>query len=330
MSPRVLRFLSAGDVREALPMGDAIEAVREAFVLLRRGEVDLPQRMHIDLRDRRGTALLMPSRIPSKGSLGVKVVTLFEDNVAKGLPRLHALVLVLDGETGAPIAVLDGAALTALRTGAASGLATDLLARTDARVAAALGAGVQARTQIEAVCAVRRIERVVVFDPRGEAAGDFAREMSTRLGVEIAVATSAAECLRGADIVCAATSSPRPVFDDRDLEPGVHVNAIGSYQPWVQEIPVETVLRAGLFVDHRESALSEAGDLIVPLQAGLMGPEHVRAELGELILGEKPGRTSTDEVTLFKSVGVAVQDLAAATRALARAEASGIGTVVEL
>lgn len=324
-----LRFLSASDVGRALPMGEAIDAMKEAFLRLRRGEVDLPPRMHIEMRDRRGTALLMPSRIRSDG-LSVKVVTLFEDNVAKGLPRLHGIVLALDGETGAPIGVLDGATLTAIRTGAASGLATDLLAREDARIAAVLGAGVQARTQIEAVCAVRRIERVLVFDPRGEAARDFAREMSARLGVEIVVAGSSSECVRGADIVCAATSSPRPVFDDRDLGAGVHVNAIGSYQPWVQEIPTETVLRARLVVDHLESAISEAGDLVVPLQAGLMTREHIWAELGEIVAGEKPGRTSSEEVTLFKSVGIAVQDLVAAARALARAEASGLGTVVTL
>ncbi len=161
-------------------------------------------------------------------------------------------------------------------------------------------------------------------------AREFAREMSARLRVEVSVAASASECLRGADIVCAATSAARPVFEDRDIEPGAHVNAIGSYQPWVQEVPAETVLRARLVVDHRESALSEAGDLIVPLRAGLMKPEHVRAELGEILAGEKPGRTSYEEVTLFKSVGVAVQDLVAAERALARAAQSGLGTVVRL
>jgi ornithine cyclodeaminase len=262
--------------------------------------------------------------------MGVKIVTLFGGNAALGLPRLQALMVVLDAATGSPLAVMDGTSLTAIRTGAASGVATDLLARPDAAVAAVFGAGPQARTQLAGVCAVRPIRRARIFDVSAERARAIAREMAEELGIQVEAAASPSEALAGADVVCTATTASEPVFADGDVAPGTHINAIGSYKPGVREIPAETVRRARVVVDHLPAALAEAGDLIIPMKQGLIGKGHVYAELGELLAGVKKGRQSPGEITLFKSVGVAVQDLAAADLVLAAAERLNFGTELAL
>ncbi|MCX6358347.1 MAG: ornithine cyclodeaminase family protein [Armatimonadetes bacterium] len=321
-----IRILSAEDVRAALPMAEAIGAAREAFAQMQRGEATVPPRAHIDVADHRGVALFMPSLLPRTGRMGVKAITLFDGNPAIGMPRIQAVMLVLDAENGAPLAVMDAGTLTALRTGAGSGVATDLLARPDADSVAILGAGNQARTQLEAVCCVRPVRRVWVVDPARPAAEGFAEEMSTRLGVPVRVAADASEALRDASIVCAATVAVTPVFADADLQPGAHVNAIGSYKPRVQEIPSATMARARVVVDHLASALDETGDLLIPIGEGVFSADRVHAEIGEVLLGTKPGRATHDEITVYKSVGVAVMDLAAAALALDRAERMGLGT----
>jgi ornithine cyclodeaminase/alanine dehydrogenase-like protein (mu-crystallin family) len=262
--------------------------------------------------------------------LSLKAVTVFDGNPARGLPRIQALVTLCDGTTGQPLAILDGAAVTALRTGAASGAATDLLARPDSATLAILGAGVQARTQLEAVCAVRAIRSVRVFDILPRAAERFAQEMSAVAGSAIQTAANATEALRDADIVCAATSAQAPVFADADLKPGAHINGVGSYQPGVQEVPAEVVLRARVVVDHRASALAEAGDILAPIRQGRYSADRIAAELGEIVSGKRPGRVARDEITFFKSVGVAVQDLAAASRIFQEAQRLGLGTAVQL
>jgi len=330
MNQQKLLFLSASDVRKALPMSGAIEAMKKAFVLLTRNEVIMPMRVHIESEAQHGNTLFMPSSLPSENRIGIKVVSLFENNYKMGMPRLQALVLLVDGSNGSPLAIMDGASLTALRTGAASGAATDLLALPDANKAAIFGAGVQARTQLEAVCAVRNIQRAWVYDPFTPAAETFAQEMSQALGIRVTAALSADEALKEAQIVCAATTAKTPVFSDADIRPGTHINAVGSYQPWVQELPPETVIRARIIVDHRASALAETGDLIIPLQQKMMNESHIRAELGEILAGNRPGRTSDEEVTIFKSVGVAVQDLTAASRVFENASQAGLGTAVPL
>jgi ornithine cyclodeaminase/alanine dehydrogenase-like protein (mu-crystallin family) len=326
MMERRLRFLSARDVARALPMRDAVEAMKEAFRQISAGEAVAPPRTHIAVESPPGDALFMPAYVPATGKMGLKIVTLFGDNAARGLPRIQALMIVLDAITGSPLAVMDGTSLTAIRTGAASGAATDLLARPDATVVAIFGAGPQAKTQLEAVCAVRPIRRAMIFDPGTERAEALATEMAPRLGIPVLAARSPAEALAGADIVCAATTSVEPVFADHDVAPGTHINAVGSYKPTVREIPAETVRRARVVVDHRPAALAEAGDIIIPMKQGLIEKDHICAELGEIVAGLKKGRESTQQVTLFKSVGVAVQDIAAANRILAAAERLNLGT----
>jgi len=320
-----LVYLSAADVRRALPMPDAIAAVREAFVQLSSGQVAVPPRVRVDAPLENGVALFMPCHAIEQKLFGLKLVTLFDENRRKGLPLIQALVIVADGATGTPLAVMDGSTLTALRTGAASGVATDCLARDDAEVAAVFGAGVQGRTQLEAVCCVRRIRRARVYDADASAADRFAAEMTQRLGLPVQRAASPAEALADAAVVCTATTSSRPVFQDRELAPGAHINAVGSYKPDVAEIPAETVSRARVVVDHRASAIEEAGDLLVPLRRGLIRKADLETELGEVLARRAPGRRSAEEITLFKSVGVAAQDLFAAARALANARTLGLG-----
>jgi len=330
MRNKKVRLLSEEDIRLALPMKDAIEAMKEAFREVSAGRVKMPTRAHIDIPAHDGTALFMPSYAECFGKICVKVVNVFNTNPTKGLPAIQGVVCLLDGETGSPLAILNGTFLTALRTGAASGAATDLLARAEAETVAIIGAGVQACMQLEAMCAVRSIKKVMVYDISEEAARQFAEKMSGALNVEIEVAESSCDSLKCADIVCTATVSSTAVFADAEIAAGVHINAIGSYKPEVQEIPEETVLRSILVVDHRESALEEAGDLLIPIKKGIMQETHIHAELGEIVAGEVVGRTSDQDVTLFKSVGIAVQDLAAATRVFEQAEKRDLGKMVGL
>jgi ornithine cyclodeaminase/alanine dehydrogenase-like protein (mu-crystallin family) len=320
-----LIYLSAADVRLALPMSDAVDAMKQAFAQLSAGQAIVPQRIHMPLPHAGGDVLFMPAAGIDAGLISMKIITLFEGNHAKGLPFIQAIVTLLDGEDGRPLAIMDGASLTAIRTGAASGAATDLLARADAESVAIFGAGAQAKTQLEAVCAVRNIVRASVFDQSTLAEVEFESEMSERLGIPVTAAVTPKDNLAGADIVCTATTSETPVFDDADLEPGTHVNAVGSYKPHVQELPAETVVRARLVVDETAAILEEAGDLLIPIADGLIGSDHIYAEIGQIVSGQKAGRQDDQEITLFKSVGVAIQDLAAAGRILANARRDGLG-----
>ncbi len=242
---------------------------------------------------------------------------------------IHALVAVFDGNTGRPLAVMDGEYLTALRTGAASGLATDLLARRQAQTVAVFGAGRQGRTQLEGVAAVREIQQAYIIDSDAARATAFAVEMRDQLGLKIDVAVST-EVLAEVDIICTATTSADPVFPDAELKAGVHINGVGSFKPNVCEIPPETIVRAKVVVDSMASCLAEAGDLIMPIQRGLITENHIYAEIGEIAAGKKAGRSSEAEITIFKSVGNAVQDLAAAARVLETARELNLGIEVKL
>jgi ornithine cyclodeaminase/alanine dehydrogenase-like protein (mu-crystallin family) len=325
-----LRILSGKQIRDAVTMKDIVDAMRTAFIELSAGRAEMPIRAHITIPKPEGTALFMPSYMMPTGMIGIKTVTLFEDNRKNSIPYIQGMVNLFDGSNGTPKAVLDGMTITALRTGAASGLATELLSREKSSICAIFGAGVQGRTQLEAVCAVRDIKKCFIFDPFPAAARDFAEDMGKKLNIEVTVATTSQQTVRDADIICCATISETPVFNDGDLSAGVHINAVGSYKPHVQEVPEEMVLRSRLYVDHRESALEETGDLILPIKKGTMTAQHIIAELGEVAAGKAPGRRTDSEITFFKSVGVAVQDLAAAAVTLRKAEELNIGTLAEL
>jgi ornithine cyclodeaminase len=326
-----IRILTAQEVRSALPMAEAIDAVKEAYRQFSSGQATVPLRTRLEVPRYGGMALFMPASLGS-GEMGVKIVSVYPGNVERELPTIHALVVVLDSASGRPLALLEGGSLTALRTGAASGAATDILARADSRSVAIFGSGAQARTQLEAICTVRAIERVWIYSLDVPGAEAMVREMRGRAPVPkaLSIVQSPSDAIKDADIVCTATVSSTPVFEGRQLRPGTHVNAIGSYTPEMQEIDAETVLRSLVVVDSREAVLAETGDLLVPIRRGLITPHWIHAELGEIIAGREPGRTSPGQVTVFKSVGLAVQDALAAGRALARAETQGLGQVIQL
>jgi ornithine cyclodeaminase/alanine dehydrogenase-like protein (mu-crystallin family) len=324
-----IRLFSADDVRQALPMTEAIEAMKSGYAQLSVGKAQAPLRTHLPITQEDST-LIMPFYAPEGGALGLKVVSIFNSNLSRSLPLIHALVLIVDAETGQPQAIVEGSTLTAIRTGAASGAATDILARPDASIVAILGSGVQARRQLEAVCTVRHIQKVRVFSLAG--VESFVAEMAGYgpIPKDIEIAGNPTAAIRDADIICTATTSRTPVFDGHDLKPGAHVNGIGSFTPDMQEIDSVTIQRARVVVDSREAALVEAGDLIVPLEAGFITIAHIDTELGEIINGSKPGRVKADEITFFKSVGVAVQDAMAARLVVSNGLAMGLGTMVGL
>jgi ornithine cyclodeaminase len=317
-----LRILSAADVGAALPMPAAIDAMRAAFGQLSAGQAAMPLRARLDTE--KGLTLFMPAYLRGSRALAVKVVSVYGDNAVRGLPSVAGCVLALDPETGLPLALMEGARLTAIRTGAGGGLAAQLLARPDSRVVALFGAGVQARTQLEAVMAVRPVQVVNIVSRTRESAQRLADETAQWPNAPlIHTELSAQQAVREADIVIAATTSSTPVFDGRDLKPGAHVTGVGSFTPQMQEVDAVTVQRARIVVDSRTACAEEAGDLIIPNAT-------VDAELGEIVNGVKSGRETPEEITFFKSVGVAVQDAAAAAAVLREAEARNLGTMVEL
>ncbi len=325
--------LSRADVQRLVPMPDAIQLMKDAFAELSAGRTNAPLRTVVTVEEHNGDALFMPAHVPAMDALGVKLVNVFKDNPARGLPVIHALVCMIDAETGVPLAVMDGTYLTALRTGAVSGAATDLLARPESKTLVVIGAGAQGATQIAAVCAVRPIERIVAVDVFPESLerlrGILQRDWPDVAG-RVEYASDANTAVAEADVICTATTARKPVFDAANVRPGTHVNAIGAYTPEMQELPADLVASATVVLDVIEHALAEAGDLIIPLEEGRITRDHFARELGQVVSGDVPGRQSDDEVTLFKSVGNAVQDVAVGRRAYDRALAEGVGASFEL
>lgn len=323
-------LMNAEDVRTALPMNEAIEGMKSAYAALSDGRAVVPLRTRLPIPGSEALSLFMPAYVRSAEdqALAIKVVSLFPGNPTRGLAYIQAAVLVFDAETGRAIALLEGSSLTAIRTGAASGAAIDLLARKDSKIVAIFGAGAQGHTQLAAACAARKIETAFIFDADPGKARAFTEEMKTLIK-DIRVAQSAKDAVENADIICTATTSSKPVFADKDIKAGTHISAVGSYTPEMQEVPAETLQRAKIFVDSRAASLEEAGDIIQPMRAGLFDESHICGELGEVALGRIPGRGSDEEITYFKSVGVAVQDAMAAQIALTNARKMNIGTEVE-
>ena len=325
-------ILTADDVRRALPMDEAIEAMKKAYASLSDGTAVVPLRTHLPIPNSEALSLFMPAFVNSQdgNALAIKVVSLFPTNPSRGLAYIQAAVLVFDAETGQAIALLEGSSLTAIRTGAASGAAIDLLSRPESRVVAVFGAGAQGRTQLEAACTARKIETAFIFDGNSTKASLFAEELKGNGSItkDIRVASTAGEAIEHADIICTATTSTKPVFDDQHVKDGTHISAVGSYTPDMQEVPAATLQRAKVFVDSRSASLAEAGDLIQPMRAGLFDESHICGELGEVVLERIAGRGSQEEITFFKSVGIAVQDAMAAQVALCNARKMNIGTEV--
>jgi ornithine cyclodeaminase len=323
-----LLLLSAADIEKALPMRRAVEVMKDAFRAFSAGEATIPQRTSMPFAEGAGTLLIKPGALAGR-VLGAKLAAVVPRNAERGLPATSALMVCLSPETGEPEAILDGTGLTAWRTGAASGAATDLLADPAARVAAVFGAGGQARAQVLAIAAVREVEEVRICSPTRDRAEALLDRLRHEVGCTLRYTASPAEALAGARIVCTATTSSHPVFADADLAPGAHVNAIGSFRPDMREVPLETVARARIVVDSRTAAALEAGELVHAVGAGMTLAE-AWAELGELVAGAAALSLPGSGVTLFKSVGLAVQDLAAAGAVLETARREGLGRTVEV
>jgi ornithine cyclodeaminase/alanine dehydrogenase-like protein (mu-crystallin family) len=317
-----VRILDEEDVRRLLPMAECIDVMAEALASLARDELHNPLRFVVRPPGEQTLMGLMPAHRSSPAPLyALKTVVIAPANAARGLDLHQGFVALFDGETGETRALMNAGGITAVRTAAVSGVATRLLAREDARTLAILGAGIQAKAHLEAMRAVRDFERVLVWSRTP----GRARELD---GIEEAESAEAA--VREADVVVTATSAPEPILKRDWLKAGAHVNAAGSSIPTTRELDTATMAAASLFVDRRESTLNEAGDYLFPMREGAIGPEHIRGEIGEILIGAVQGRTSEDELTVFKSLGLAVEDLAAAEHVLRRAEAEDAGTVVSL
>jgi len=323
-----LRILSASDIDRVISMSDAINVNAQAYAMLSSKEAIVPQRASIEAEN--GITLFMPAYLPSTGALTVKAVSIYPENPKKGLPTIHAMVLVMEGKTGQPLGLIDGTRLTALRTGAGVGVATRLLAREDARILAMFGAGGQSIDQVEAVLAVRAIEEVRIYTPSGISAKNLANQLNQKHpSLVIYAVDSPTQAVLGADIISCATTSRTPVFDPADIAPGAHINAIGAFTPDKREVQVAGLSNLRVFVDSHEAALEEAGDLIQAIAEGHMHPDDL-TEIGQVILGKSPRRNSPDEITFFKSVGMAVQDAATAQIVLTRATEAGLGTEINV
>ncbi|MEP7134003.1 MAG: hypothetical protein ABI904_03625 [Chloroflexota bacterium] len=326
-------ILNADEVQQALPMDQAIAAMKDAYAALSNGTAVVPIRTRLPIPSHNALGLFMPAylKTDSDEALAIKVVGIFPQNPSRGLAYIQAAVLVLETDTGRTVALLEGNALTAIRTGAGSGAAIDILARQDSKVVAIFGAGAQGRTQLEAACTARKIETAFIYDLSPEKAKTFADEISGRNSIpqNIRVAKTPKEAIENADIICTATTSSQAIFDDNDVKSGTHISAIGAYTPAMQELPLETVARAHIVVDSYATVMDEAGDIVKAIQAGLIKESDIQAELGEIVLGRKPGRRSEEEITIFKSVGNAVQDAAAAQLALKNARTLKLGIEVE-
>jgi ornithine cyclodeaminase len=323
-------MLSRSDIRKLITMEEAIAALRHAHAEFSRGQAAMPVRSVILAPEHDGWYGIMPAYLPSGGVMGLKSVTVHKQNPGKSLPAIHGLILLLDPATGVPISVMDAGYLTGVRTAAASGVATAALAREDARELAILEAGVQGRHHLSAMLQVRPIAKVRVFDAMPENAERFQREMQAAVSGTIEVAASPEEAVMSSDIVVTTSTSPTPIVEFAWLKPGAHINGVGSHSPGVRELAGDVITNARVVVDSREAALQEAGDLRIPIEEGKVTAEQLSDELGEVIEGLKPGRTSPDQITVYKSVGIAIQDMAVAGLVYRKATEAGIGTEVEL
>ena len=329
-------LLTEHDVRELLPMRECIEVMAGALRSLTEGTAVLPLRTMFRLGDTRNVFATMPAAIGAgaDASIGAKVISVFPGNDATPYDSHIGVVLLFDGEHGRLLAIADASSITAIRTSAVSGLATRHLAREDASTLAILGAGVLALPHIEAVCAVRPIRHVRVWSRSGSAVGGRAHALAARvksaLGIDIVLSDSVEAAVRNADVVCTITSSRIPLLEGRWLAPGSHVNAVGASIKDARELDSRAVVQARFFADRRESVMAEAGDFLIPLAEGVVTLDHLRGELGDLVSGTVQGRTSPEQMTVFKSLGLAVEDVAALRHIYTQAMLRGRGQSVDL
>jgi len=317
-------------VTELLPMDEAIEVMRRALTMLAEGDVVMPLRQMLVMPGGDRVMGLMPSYLGGLEAVGVKVVAAFPANFGSEYDTHQGVVLFFDTEQGLLRAIVDATSITAIRTAAVSGLVTDLLARPEAGDLAIIGAGTQAHTHLQAMMAVRPLRRVRVYSVPAASAAAFAERESRHTGLNVEVAATGEEAVAGADLICTTTSATEPVVLGAWVSAGAHINAVGAYTPATRELDSALVAGARLYADRRESLLSEAGELLIPRGEGLIGDDHIVGEIGEVLLGRAPARTSPDEITLFKSLGIAIEDLAAAHHVYTRARERELGAWLEI
>lgn len=326
-----VRLIDQEQVTALLGMPDAMAVVADALRAMAEGGAVLPLRTMLRVPGGRGVFGVMPSHLDPPDAIGLKAITVFPGNEGTRFDSHQGVVLLFEAAHGSLVAILDASSITAIRTAAASGVATQLLAREDAEVLAILGTGVQADTHLDAMRVARPIRVVRAWSRSPDNVSRFVTRMRARYPeLDVQGALTAEQAVAGADVVCTVTASHQPVLRGAWLGPGAHVNAVGASLPTARELDSDAVARARLFVDRRESTLNESGDFLIPRNEGRFGDDHIRGEIGDLLLGRVPGRESPDDITLFKSLGIAIEDLAAGHYVLAEAERRGVGLVVEL
>ena len=324
-----IRLIKAGEIKQYYSMQQAIDAMERAFSSLSSGESFVPLRYVSKLPANEMVMLFKPAYVEKDKRVSVKILTQRESGLIQGIPTIQGIVLVIDAVSGEILSIMDGEYLTALRTGAASGLATRCFARKDAQIMALFGCGTQGRTQLEAVMCEREIKKVFVFDKHKDVADRFIPEMQDKFQLEMVYADDTS-VLKEADIICTATNSKAPLFQKADVKKGVHINAIGSFQPDMQELDPYLIKDAKVYVDQAESCMKESGDLIKPIKEGIIDQNHIVGEIGDFCLNKIAGRKSENEITIFKSVGVAIQDFAVATDIYNRSFKEGYGQEINL
>ncbi|MDQ1267192.1 MAG: hypothetical protein QG635_2346 [Bacteroidota bacterium] len=320
-------LLSKTDVMNILDMKSTMDIVEKAFAELYEGSALMPQRTPIPVAENEGVALFMPAFMKGLGAIGAKIVTVYKNNPSKyGLPTVLGTIMLLDPKTGKAEAIMDGGFITAMRTGAVSGVATKYMANPDAGTATIIGSGIQAQTQVWATCEAKKFEKYFVFsiDPP-EKIDEFCREMEAKHGGSFIRANSAEEAVRAADVLTLATSAKDPLIQYEWLKPGCHINGIGAHAPAMREIDEKTVLNSRIIADLASACLAEAGEFIIPMNEGKFNKEMIAGDLGAVVTGKLPGRTSHDEITIFKSVGLAIQDISTALAVFNLAKEKGVG-----
>ena len=298
-----LPFYSEDDVKKTVSMSDAISAMREAFITLSNKMAIVPNRINLPIKDQNALHLSMPAYIKGGKYIMVKLVNVHYDNPKNNLPLINGLILMMDAKHGKPIALIDGKSVTALRTGASSGLATELLSKSDSNYAVIFGTGVQAYKQIEAIRTVRDLESIKVIGRNIDKAQKFCNQFDS------SVESASSDCLKNADIICTATTSDNPLFNLNDVKPGVHINAVGAHQSKSRELSSELIQMGKVFIDQLSPSKHEAGDILIPIMEGIYSWDKIEGELGELIDGKIEGRKNESEITIFNSIGNAIQDL---------------------
>jgi alanine dehydrogenase len=322
--------LSEKEVRRLTDIEELIEAMEKAHVQFSTGKAVMPVRQVVPLAEIKGRLTTMPAYLSEDKALGMKVVTFFQDNAGKNLPAILATVHLYSAETGQLEAIMDGTYITAIRTACASAAATKVLANPETPVLGILGAGVQAASHIRALCQVRAVRVVRVYSPSGKSAEKLREELEPVMRIKIEPVKSAEDAVRGADLLVTATTAKEPILNAGWLKPGLHINAVGSHRPDLREIDAATMRAAKLFVDSRDAIMAECGDVLLAIKDGAITENHASVEIGAVLAGKKPGRTSSEEITLYKSVGIAVQDVAAARLVHRKALQEKVGVEVEI